>query len=76
LLRCATLEERLLHRVLCVTLVAQDAQREAVRDTGHPVVELGEGVLVSSRDERYERFVREVGVVLAHGEAVRRPVQR
>ena len=70
------LEERLLHGVLGVALVAQDAEREPVRDAGDAVVELRERVLVSSRDERDQGLVREMGVVLAHGEAIRRPGQR
>ena len=40
------------------------------------VVELRERVLVSSRDERDQGLVREMGVVLAHGEAILRPGQR
>ena len=37
-----------------------------------PVVELRERVLVPPRDERDQSLVREMGVLLAHGEAVLR----
>ena len=70
------LEERLLHRVLGVALVAQHAQREPVGDPADAVVQLGERVLVAARDERDQSLVGEVGVVLAHGEAVLRLGQR
>ncbi len=71
--RCAApdLEERLLHRVLGVPLVAQHPQRQPVRDAADAVVELGQRVLVAARDERDQGFVGEMSVVLAHGEAVR-----
>ena len=59
-------EEAFLHGVLREPLVAQDAEREAVGDAAHPVVELRECGLVSPRDERDQGFVREVGVLLCH----------
>ena len=37
-----------------------------------PVVELRERILVAARDERDQGLVREVSVLLAHGEAVLR----
>ena len=70
------LEERLLHGILRVALVAQDAQRQTVGDARDAVVELGERTLVSSRDERHQGLVGQMSVVLAHGEAVLRRGQR
>ena len=71
-----TREERFLDGVLRVSLVAKDAEREPVRDAADAVVELGERVLVASGDERDQGLVREVGVLLAHREAIVRPGQR
>ena len=58
-------EERFLHRVLGERLVAEHAVGEPVGDAADAVVELGERRLVRPRDERDERFVREVGEVAA-----------
>ena len=70
------LEERLLDCILGVSLVSQNAQREAVGDARDAVVELGERFFVGPRNERYQSFVREMSVVFPHGKAVRRPSQR
>src|SRR5439155_2548162 len=43
--------------------VAQDPQREPVRDAAVPVVELGEGAFLAPRDEREQRLVGEAGEV-------------
>ena len=51
------LKECLLHGVLGVTLIAQDAQRQTVGDARDAVVELGERTLVSTRNERHQGFV-------------------
>ena len=60
-------EKPLLHRVLGELLVAEDADGEAEGDASYPVVELAERVLVTPCDERHERLVRQVSVLLAHG---------
>ena len=60
-------EEPFLHGVLGEPLVAQHAQREAVGDAADPVVQLSERVLVTSGDQRDERLVGEMSVLLAHG---------
>ena len=60
-------EETLLHRVLGEPVVPQDAHGKAVGDAANAVVKLSERVLVTSRDERHQGFVGEVGVLLAHG---------
>ncbi len=70
------LEECLLHGVLRVTLVSQNAKREPVCDATDTVVELAQRVLVATGDERDQCLVGEVGVMLAHGEAILRPGQR
>ncbi len=59
-------EEALLHGVFRQPVVAQDAVREAVRDAAYTVVELGQRRLVATRDERDERLIREVSLVLTH----------
>ena len=50
--------------------IAEYAIREPVGDTSHPVVQLCQGGLVASSNERNECFVGEMGVLLPHGEAV------
>jgi len=66
------LEKCLLDGVFCVSLVSNDAEREAVGDPAHPVVQLGESILVASRDECDQGFVGEMSVLPAHGEPVDR----
>ena len=56
-------EERLLHRVLGERAVAQDPQREPVRDAPEAVVELGESRLVRASRERDDGLVRKMGEV-------------
>ena len=76
--RCAApdLQECLLHGVLGVAIVAEHAQREPVRDAADPVVQLRERVLVAASHERDQSLVGEMGVMLAHGEAILRRGQR
>jgi hypothetical protein len=66
------LEKCLLHRILRVALVAQDAKREPVGDPRDPVVELRQRILVAARDECPEGLVGQMCVVLAHGNAIQR----
>ena len=69
-------EECLLDGVLGESLVPEDADCEAVRDSACAVVELGECVLVTPGDERDQSLVREVGVLLSHRDEVVRLGQR
>jgi hypothetical protein len=55
-------EEALLHRVLRQPLVAEDAQRDPVRDAPDTVVQLGERGVVAARHERDQRLVGQVPV--------------
>jgi hypothetical protein len=66
------LEKSLLHGVLRMALVAQDAKGQPVGDPRDAVVELGERIFIPSRYERDECLVGQMGVVLAHGDAVLR----
>ena len=69
-------EERVLHGVLGEALVPEDAVRDPVGDPPDAVVQLGERVLVTTRDEGHEGFVGQVRVVSAHrpgGRLQRRP---
>jgi hypothetical protein len=70
------LEKGLLDGVLGEALVTQDAERKPVRDAPDAVVELRERVLVASRHERDECLVREMCLLLAHGETIVRPRER
>jgi len=71
-------QEGLLHRILRKGRVADDADREAIRNGAEAVVELGKRAVVSSREECDEGFVREVGEVTvlsgayAHGGSAQR----
>jgi hypothetical protein len=53
-------EEGVLDGVLRKRLVAEHAEREAVRDISVAVVQLGERIVVGTGRERHDRFVREV----------------
>ena len=61
---------------LGVPIVAEHAQREPVPDASDPVVQLRERVLVAASHERDQSLVGEMGVMLAHGEAILRRGQR
>ena len=62
-------EEPLLHRVFREPVVPEHANREAVRDPADAVVELSQRALVATCHERYQRFVGEMSMALAHGPA-------
>jgi hypothetical protein len=51
-------QEGILDGVLCQLCVANDPQRDGVRDPAEAVVQRGEGVVVAARDEREQRLVR------------------
>ena len=70
------LKECLLHGVLRVALIAQDAQRQTEGDPRDAVIELGERALVSPRNERNQGLVGQMSLVLAHGEAAFRRAKR
>ncbi len=59
-------EEGLLDGVLGERLIAQDAQREAVRRAPVTVVQLGERPLLRARREQDECLVGEVGELAGH----------
>ena len=60
------LKECFLHGILGERLVPQDSQRETVCHATEPVVQLGERVVVGSRHECDNSFVREVGECAQH----------
>ena len=59
-----------MHGVLRVALVAKHAKCEPERDAPHTVVELRQRGLVATGDQRHQGLVGEVGVLLAHREAI------
>ena len=65
-----------MHGVLRVALVAKHAKCEPERDPPHTVVELRQRGLVATGDQRHQGLVGEVGVLLAHREAIVWPGQR
>jgi len=52
-----------------MALVAEHSMGKPERGSTDAIVERGQRVLVASGDERDQGLVREVGVLLAHGEA-------
>ena len=59
-----------------MALVTEHAIGKSVCGSTDAIVELGQRVLVASGDERHQGLVREVGVLLSHGEAFLGPGQR